>query len=63
MDKTFRDLCEEVALGDIGSDRFNRLWIETGIPLEGDEFEVANLILAKAPENLQADNLITRTLH
>ena len=63
MDKTFRDLCEEVASGDIGSDRFNRLWIETGIPLEGQEFEIANLLLAKAPENLPADYLHSRTIH
>lgn len=63
MDKIFRDLCEEVALGDIGSERFNRLWIETGIPLEGTEFEIANHILARAPEMIQEDNLFTRTLH
>jgi hypothetical protein len=41
-----------VAEGDIGSDRFNRLWIESGIPLEGQEFDVANIILAKAPNIL-----------
>lgn len=63
MDKNFRDLCVEVASGDIGSERFNRLWIETGIPLEGLEFEIANLILAKVPENQQIDNLLSRTLH
>jgi hypothetical protein len=63
MDKTFRDLCEEVASGDIGSERFNRLWIETGIPLEGQEFEIANLILAKSPENVQGEYFHNRTLH
>ena len=63
MNKNFRDLCEEVAQGDIGSDRFNRLWLETGIPLEGQEFEVANLILAKAPENYLGEHIRKRTVH
>ena len=63
MDKTFRELCVEVASGDIGSERFNRLWIETGIPLEGTEFEIANLILAKSPENFSDEILRNRTLH
>ncbi len=44
------ELCLEVAKGDVASERFRDLWIESGIPLEGDEFEVANRILVHAHE-------------
>lgn len=63
MDRVFRDLCVEIASGDIGSERFNQLWIESGIPLEGWEFEVANLILAKAQETLQEETRKQRCMH
>lgn len=63
MNRIFRELCIEVASGDIGSDRFNRLWIETGIPLEGQEFEIANRILARAREHLIEELRDSRTYH
>jgi len=63
MEKNFRELCVEVASGDIGSDKFNRLWIETGIPLEGQEFEIANMILAKAPEPILEERPKNRIYH
>ncbi len=63
MEKVLKELCVEIASGDIGTDRFNRLWIESGIPLEGFEFEVANLILAKAQEALPKDCNDERTMH
>jgi hypothetical protein len=44
------ELCLEVVKGDIASNRFRELWIESGVPLEGDEFEVANRILVRAHE-------------
>ncbi len=63
MNKLLRELCLEVANGDIGSENFNRLWIEAGIPLEGQEFEVANLILAKVPELSLEELQKKRTYH
>ena len=63
MDRVFRELCVEIASGDIGSEKFNKLWIESGIPLEGWEFEVANLILAKAQDTTQEDIRRHRSLH
>ena len=63
MDKVLKELCVEIASGDIGSERFNQLWIESGIPLEGSEFEVANLILTKAQELSCEDSLPRRKLH
>jgi hypothetical protein len=63
MDKVFKELCVEIASGDIGTEKFNRLWIESGIPLEGLEFEVANLILAKAQDTLSKEINSERTRH
>lgn len=63
MDKVLKELCVEIASGDIGSERFNQLWIESGIPLEGSEFEVANLILNKAAESTCEDALPRRKYH
>ena len=44
------ELCLEVAKGDLASPRFHELWMESGINLEGDEFEIANRILVHAHE-------------
>lgn len=63
MDKVLKELCVEIASGDIGSERFNQLWIESGIPLEGSEFEVANLILTKAQESNCESALPRRKFH
>lgn len=63
MDKVLKELCVEIASGDIGTERFNRLWIESGIPLEGSEFEVANIILTKAQESNGEGALDKRTFH
>lgn len=63
MDKVLKELCVEIASGDIGTERFNRLWIESGIPLEGSEFEVANIILTKAQESNGEGVLDKRTVH
>ncbi len=63
MDKVLKELCVEIASGDIGSERFNQLWIESGIPLEGSEFEVANIILTKAQESNCETHLPRRKLH
>ncbi len=43
-------LCVEMAKGDVASERFRELWLESGVALEGSEFEVANQILIKAYE-------------
>ncbi|MCC6273073.1 MAG: hypothetical protein IT572_06365 [Deltaproteobacteria bacterium] len=63
MDKVLKELCVEIASGDIGTERFNRLWIESGIPLEGSEFEVANIILTKAQESNGEGGLDKRSIH
>ena len=63
MEKVLRELCVEIASGDIGTDRFNRLWIESGIPLEGLEFEVANIILAKAQETIPDEYPRDKIMH
>jgi hypothetical protein len=44
------ELCLEVAKGDLASERFRDLWIESGINLDGEEFEIANRILVRAQE-------------
>lgn len=43
-------LCLEMVKSDVASERFRELWLETGVALEGTEFEVANQILVKAYE-------------
>ncbi|GEM_PF-3428452 len=43
-------LCFEMLKSDVASERFRDLWLESGVALEGAEFEVANQILVKAYE-------------
>ena len=55
-------ICEEVALERIHSDRFTQLWLETGVPLDGPEFEVANRLLRKR-EEIEEMGCPSSTLH
>ena len=48
LNKVLCELCKELLTGDIGSEKFNSLWIESGIPLKEDIFDVANQILSNA---------------
>ncbi|MBI2336884.1 MAG: hypothetical protein HYU97_09020 [Deltaproteobacteria bacterium] len=50
MHQILKELCVEVLSGDIGTERFNRLWVQSGIPLEGEIFDIANNILNHAAE-------------
>lgn len=42
-----RELCFEMAENGVDSDRFTRLWMESGISLDSLEFDIANKILMK----------------
>lgn len=44
-ERVLRDLCIEIAKGEIGGHRFNELLIETGVFLDEHEWQVANKIL------------------
>jgi hypothetical protein len=48
--RTLIDLCIEIAKGDIGGDRFNRLLIEAGVYLDDIEWEFANRLLGKSDQ-------------
>lgn len=52
MDKNLllHQLCVELALGNVGGARFNRLLLQTGILLDECEWETANKILEKSEE-------------
>ncbi len=63
MNKVLKDLCVEIVSRDICTEQFNRLWIESGIPLEGSEFEIANLILSKSMDSLGDLSTDNKTLH
>ena len=45
MDPTLRALCLEVLCGDVDSDRFAMLLMETGVSVDSYEWEVANNLL------------------
>jgi hypothetical protein len=43
-----RELCLEIATGDIASERFTRLLYETGIQLDDHEWDAANRVLSQS---------------
>lgn len=45
MDPALRALCEEVLVGDVDSERFAWLLIETGVNLDSFEWDIANKLL------------------
>lgn len=51
-ERALRELCIEIAKGEIGGSRFNHLLIETGIYLDEREWEVANKLLGESDQFL-----------
>ena len=49
-EKLLRELCVEIAKGEIGGIRFNRLLLESGIYLDEDEWHEANRLLSKSDQ-------------
>lgn len=49
-ERVLRDLCIEIAQGDIGGRRFNELLLDAGIILDEDEWRTANRLLGKSDE-------------
>ena len=43
-----RELCLEIASGDVGGERFTRLLLETGIALNEAEWDAANRVLSRS---------------
>ncbi|MFA4874077.1 MAG: hypothetical protein WC956_09920 [bacterium] len=63
MDPTLKALCVEVLGGDVDSERFAWLLIETGVNLESYEFEVANSLLKQGDAIASISREIVKTLH
>jgi hypothetical protein len=57
-ERILRDLCIEIAKGEIGGDRFNQLLLETGIYLDEYEWEAANRLLGKSDQILQFASMV-----
>ena len=48
QERILRDLCIEIARGEIRGSRFNELLIATGIYLDDHEWEAANRLLSQS---------------
>lgn len=53
VERLLRDLCIEIAKGQIGGSRFNNLLLETGIQLDENEWETANRLLGRSAQLMQ----------
>jgi len=49
-ERTLRELCIEIAKGEIRGQRFNHLLLESGIYLDEKEWEAANRLLGKSDQ-------------
>ncbi len=54
QERVLRDLCIEIAKGQIGGGRFNRLLIESGVFLDDREWEMANKLLGLSDQVTQS---------
>jgi len=63
MDLSLRALCVEVLRGNIDSERFAWLLIETGINLDSFEWEVANDLLKKGDAIAHLAKGAEKTIH
>lgn len=58
------ELCKEVLDDGINTERFNRLWLETGVCLEGAELEIAGKLKQRWDETAEFQFLSShRTVH
>ena len=55
-ERLLRDLCIEIARGEIGGGRFNSLLIEAGIYLDEYEWEIANRLLGQSDRLLSLNS-------
>jgi len=57
------ELCKELTLEGVHSDRFTELWLESGIPLEGPEFYLVNRLLQNREEPMGSRWSRQKTYH
>lgn len=50
QEKVLRELCVEIAKGDIGGDRFTSLLLEIGVYLDDVEWEAANRLIGRSEQ-------------
>ncbi len=62
MDLSLKALCREVLCGDVDSERFALLLMETGINLDSYEWDVANSLLRKGDEIASLSKRLGETL-
>ena len=63
MDLSLKALCMEVLSGDVDSERFAWLLIETGVNLESYEWDVANSLLKQGDAIASLAKSTKKTLH
>ncbi len=50
QERVLRDLCIQIALGEIRGERFNELLLEAGVHLDDMEWEFANRLLGQSDQ-------------
>ncbi|MBU4484771.1 hypothetical protein KKA47_05065 [bacterium] len=63
MDPYFRSLVMEVIDDHVDSENFNRLLIETGVSLEGEQWDIANHIKIREEEMMSSLGRNRDTVH
>lgn len=63
MDPALRALCLEVLAGDVDSEEFAHLLIETGVNLDSHEWSIANRLLEQGDAINSLSNRFGNTIH
>ena len=63
MDPALRALCLEVLGGDVDSDTFASLLIETGVNIDSHEWDVASKLLGKGDAMDSLTKVYGKTIH
>ena len=58
-----RQLCAEVVLHGVHTDKFTELWLESGISLDTWDFEMANAVLKRHETQKSWEGLAIKALH
>lgn len=63
MDPTLKALCLEVLGGDVDGERFGLLLMETGVNIEGLEWDVATRLLERSDASYSITRRFGDTIH
>lgn len=63
MDNILKEMCIDIINDDINSERFGWLLLQSGVVLDGLEWEVANKLIYQSDDVKEAEKKLSKIMH